>query len=629
MVPRLAAIFGPLQGTSLQLSEPEVSIGRDPLNTVCISDLLLSRRHCVLRMDGSKFTISDLDSLNGIFVNKKRVSKCILEHGDRIQVGESLFVFFEQDHEEKLSQAEVTKSILFAQSTSRLRIEDADYLKLKPVETRILPAERIAQDLNSLLRISNKINSIQDIGILQRKLLELILEIFPGERAALLLRTEDSKEFSTSIALDRKSKNSVQVSDSLIQQVLQERSAILCNGVTSDESSINNQNSASASIHSLLCVPIVLSEKVLGVLYVDTRDPGVWFEEAQLQLLAGAAGIAAVAIKNAMNLEELKQANSWLKSETVYHMVGESPCMQKIYQLIAKIAPSDSTVLICGETGTGKELAARAIHLNSPRADKPFIAVNCAALTETLLESELFGHEKGSFTGAVSQKKGKLELAEGGTLFLDEISEFAPTLQAKLLRVLQEREFERVGATRSIKLNIRLLAATNKNLQDRVKAGDFRQDLFFRLNVISIEMPPLRERREDIPLLASYFVSKYNKKLRRPFAEISPQVLDYLIRYDWPGNIRELENTIERAMVLRCSDTILLEDLPETLFEIECPQNISIGSFNERIKETKKQLIKDAIEQTNGDHHEAAKLLGLHPNSLYKLIRNLKLKEDL
>jgi transcriptional regulator with GAF, ATPase, and Fis domain len=628
MVPILAAIFGPLQGSSLPLSEPELSIGRDPLNTVCISDLLLSRRHCVFKKDGNKFTISDLDSLNGIFVNKKRVTKCILEHGDRIQLGESVFVFFEQDNEEGISQTEVGKSVYFAQSTSRLRIEDADYLKLKPVETRILPAERIAHDLSSLLKMSNILNSIQDIAILQRKLLELLLDILPGERAAILLRTEDSNEFK-STAIDKKSDDRVQLSDSIVQEVIQQRTAILCNGVTPNQSSIGNQNSASANIGSLLCAPLVVSEETMGVLYMDTFDLSVQFEEAQLQLLAGAAGIAAVAIKNAMNVEELKQANSWLKSETVYHMVGDSPCIQKIYQLIAKIAPTDSTVLICGETGTGKELAARAIHLNSARADKPFIAVNCAALTETLLESELFGHEKGSFTGAVAQKKGKLELAEGGTLFLDEISEFAPTLQAKLLRVLQEREFERVGATRSIKLNIRLLAATNKNLQERVKAGDFRQDLYFRLNVISIEMPPLRERREDIPLLASYFVSKYNKKLRRPFAEISPQVLDYLIRYDWPGNIRELENTIERAMVLRCSDTILLEDLPETLFEIECPQNISIGSFNERIKETKKQLIKDAIEQTNGDHHEAAKLLGLHPNSLYKLIRNLKLKEDL
>ena len=303
--------------------------------------------------------------------------------------------------------------------------------------------------------------------------------------------------------------------------------------------------------------------------------------------------------------------------------------MKKINQVIAKIAQTDSTVLIYGETGTGKELAARAIHLNSARADKPFLAVNCAALTESLLESELFGHEKGAFTGAIAQKKGKFELAEGGTLFLDEVSEFAPSLQAKLLRVLQELEFERVGGTRTIKLNVRLLAATNKNLQESVKAGDFRQDLYFRLNVISLDMPALRQRRDDIPLLATYFVSKYSRKLRRPLTEISPDALQYLIRYDWPGNIRELENTIERAMVLGCSQTILLEDLPDTLLEIEGPPNISIGAFNERIKVTKKQLIENALEQVHGNHHEAAKLLGLHPNSLYKLIRNLKLKKDL
>ena len=286
----------------------------------------------------------------------------------------------------------------------------------------------------------------------------------------------------------------------------------------------------------------------------------------------------------------------------------------------------DSRVLICGETGTGKELAARAIHLNSPRADRPFVAINCAALTDTLLESELFGHEKGAFTGAVAQKKGKMEMAEGGTLFLDEISEFAPSLQAKLLRVLQEREFERVGGTLLIKLNIRLIAATNKNLEESVKTGNFRQDLYFRLNVVSIRMPPLRERREDIPLLASYFASKYGKTLRRSFTEISPEALQYLIQYDWPGNVRELENTIERAMVLGSSEKILPEDLPDPLLEMERPPDIPIAKYYERIKETKKQLIQGALEQSGGDHHEAAKVLGIHPNSLHRLIRNLKLK---
>jgi two-component system, NtrC family, response regulator HydG len=350
------------------------------------------------------------------------------------------------------------------------------------------------------------------------------------------------------------------------------------------------------------------------------------FDEGHLQLLTGIAGIAAVSFKNAGVINKLKDENRRLQVQIEHNMVGESPSMQKIYQLIAKSAPTDSTVLICGETGTGKELAARAIHQNSPRSQKPFIAINCAALTETLLESEMFGHEKGAFTGAIAQKKGKMELAEGGTLFLDEISEFSFPLQAKLLRVLQEREFERVGGMRPIKINFRLIAATNKNLEELMKAGQFRQDLYFRLNVILIEMPPLRNRRTDIPLLASYFATKYSKKLRRPFTEISKEALQYLIEYDWPGNVREMENTIERAMVLGCSDRILPEDLPDPLPELECSSGKPLIFFHERLKQTKKQLVEEAFRQARGNHDEAAKLLGMHPKSLYRLMRNLKFK---
>src|SRR5262249_22297046 len=231
-------------------------------------------------------------------------------------------------------------------------------------------------------------------------------------------------------------------------------------------------------------------------------------------------------------------------------MVGASAGMREVYKFIAKAAPTNSTVLIRGESGTGKELAARAIHLNSPRAKHPFVAINCAALTETLLESELFGHEKGAFTGAVTTKKGKIELAQNGSVFLDEIGEMALPLQAKLLRVLQQHEFERVGGTRTIKADIRLIAATNRNLEQAIKDGDFREDLYYRLNVIRLNMPPLRERREDITPLAIYFAEKYSRQCNRPIKGISPQAQACLFNYDWPGNVREFENAIERAIVL-------------------------------------------------------------------------------
>jgi Nif-specific regulatory protein len=299
--------------------------------------------------------------------------------------------------------------------------------------------------------------------------------------------------------------------------------------------------------------------------------------------------------------------------------------------MIARLAPTDSTVLIRGESGTGKELAARALHRNSARAGRAFVALNCAAITETLLESELFGHERGAFTGALAQKKGKLEVADGGTLFLDEVGELAPTLQAKLLRVLQEREFERVGGTRTLKVDVRIIAATNKDLQQAISTGAFRPDLFYRLNVVSFEMPSLRERREDISVLAAHFVRKYAQKFKRRVSGLSPEATECLRAYDWPGNVRELENAIEHAVVLGSTDTILPEDLPDSVLDAAppTPAGRTVAPYHEAIKQAKRQLIVRAFEQAAGSYTEAARLLGVHPNYLHRLIRNLDLKPDL
>jgi transcriptional regulator with GAF, ATPase, and Fis domain len=307
-----------------------------------------------------------------------------------------------------------------------------------------------------------------------------------------------------------------------------------------------------------------------------------------------------------------------------HDMVGESAPMRAVYERIRKVAPSDCTVLVMGETGTGKELAARAIHQNSARARCPFVAVNCAALTEPLLESELFGHEKGAFTGAVSLKKGRLEIADGGTVFLDEIGELAPALQAKLLRALQFHEFERVGGTRTIKVNVRVVAATNQNLEANVASGRFRQDLWYRLNVITITMPPLRERRADVPLLAAHFAAKYSKG--RP-VELSREALDALRAYQWPGNVRELENAIERALVLGSSGRIVADDLPEGIVDASpALPGGSVAAFHQSVLETKRRLILGAIDRAGGNYTAAARLLGINPTYLHRLLRNLQLK---
>ncbi len=312
------------------------------------------------------------------------------------------------------------------------------------------------------------------------------------------------------------------------------------------------------------------------------------------------------------------------ESDAADGIVGSSAAIREVLELVQRVGPTTSTVLIHGETGTGKELVARAIHRHSSRAAQPFVAINCAAITESLLESELFGHTKGAFTGATAQKKGKIESAEGGTLFLDEISELAPGMQAKLLRVLQEREIEPVGGTHSIKVDVRILAATNRDLEDEVRAGRFREDLYFRLNVLSIATPPLRERREDLPVLAKSFVLKVSKKYNVAPKALSAQVQALLMVYDWPGNVRELENAMERAVVLGRADEILPEDLPRCIAEPRAPA--SETKYHGAIQHSKRQLIVRALGQANGHYVEAARILGLHPNSLLRLIRNLGLK---
>jgi transcriptional regulator with PAS, ATPase and Fis domain len=311
-----------------------------------------------------------------------------------------------------------------------------------------------------------------------------------------------------------------------------------------------------------------------------------------------------------------------------HSMVGSSCKIREVLALVGRVAPTASTVLIQGETGTGKELVARAIHENSPRATRPFVAINCAALTESLLESEMFGHEKGAFTGAIAQKKGKIEIAAEGTLFLDEISELSAGMQAKLLRVLQEREIEPVGSTRSIKVDVRIIAATNCNLGYAMQAGRFREDLFFRLNVVTIRTPPLRQRSEDVPALATSFVAKISAKYRVPQKTLSAEALSLLMAYEWPGNVRELENAMEYAVVLAAGAEIMPEDLPRSLLETSKPAAHCETNYAGAVKENKKQLVVRALEQAKGRYVEAAQILGLHPNSLLRLIRKLGLKSS-
>ena len=613
--PRLVAVDGQWKGTLFPLDEPEVQFGRDSSNQILVTDPSVSRAHCVMEATPAGYRLKDLESRNGTFVNGIPIHTHELQNGDRVEIGRSAFIYLTQDEDAATGETPSSRISLVTRMVVPVHAGAENH-----------PTALAGNDLQVLMRVSTAVNSMKALysakeavarETLERHILELIFESVPAQRGAIVLRSE-SADFPHQIWGWSRTQGRVllPVDPQIIHQVVTEGVAILSNNVDDPE------------IRCVVAVPLSVTGRVLGMIYLDSTVPDARFDEERLQFLTLLSEIAAVAVDNARYVELLLGENRRLREEiSVQHsMVGESPAMQRIYQFISRVSKSESSVLITGESGTGKELVARAIHENSQRSNQPFVAINCAALTETLLESEFFGHEKGAFTGAIVQKKGKLEIAEGGTVFLDEIGEMAPGLQAKLLRVLQEHAFERVGGTRSIPTNIRVIAATNRNLPEAIKTGHFRLDLFYRLNVVSVEMPTLRDRKQDIPLLTQYFLSRVSKNLKRASMTISQPAMAYLVQYDWPGNIRELENAIERAVVLGSSDTVLPEDLPAAILEIEPPSGLAAGKFQSAVQDTKKQSILNAIEQSNGNITAAARLLDVHPNYLHRLIRNMNLR---
>ncbi len=460
MTAKLVVLAGPRCGETFVVDGPTTTVGRDAGSHLNIPDHLMSRRHCALELSNGCFTLRDLGSSNGTYVNSIPVRERVLAHGDRVRAGDTVLLFLQQPEPDREAAG---------------------------IENR---EAAVVDDLTQLIRGGD------------------------GERAPRLPDAQGA----------------------------------------------------------------IVAEVLAGRVTLQAHD-----------------------------------------------MVGDSAPMRAVYERIRKVAPSDATVLICGETGTGKELAARAIHQNSPRARRPFVPVNCAVLTEPLLESELFGHERGAFTGAIASKKGKFEVADGGTIFLDEIGELAPALQAKFLRVLQQHEFERVGGTRPMKTDVRVIAATNQDLQAAVAAGRFRQDLWYRLDVVSVTMPPLRARRADITLLAEYFAAKYARG--RP-VHLSHEALEALRVYDWPGNVRELENAIEHAVVLGGADRIVADDLPEAVLGSSAPvADATVPAYHRAVVDTKRRLILDAIERSGGNYTAAARLLGINPTYLHRLVKNLQLRD--
>lgn len=617
----LVAISGPLKGSQVPLAGGAFVVGRSAECNLSIEDKALSRRHFeIVLLDDGQLTVEDLGSHNSTYLNGEPLPPaprplCL---GDEVKAGKSVFV---------VSRAgEEGDSVRPEGNTAELRLEDSSYWA---TNSSLASNERSTRDLKALVRLGAMIHSFvkgeHSREALASRLLELLFETFPADQGAILVYGHGVDRQPSSVTL--RPENWSGYSRSMVKTVLTQR----C-GVRVGPASVTD-SLALDSVTSAIAAPILARGEVVAVIYLSAADLVRFLDEQHLELLVATAGLAGIAWENVQYLEWLESERERLSGELGLKddMIGSSAPLVELKRMVSKAAAFSSTVLVTGESGTGKELLARAIHRNSPRAAHPFVAINCAALTETLLESELFGYEKGAFTGANSQKKGKLEVAEGGSVFLDEIGELALSMQAKLLRVLQEREFERVGGTQPIRLDIRLIAATNRDLEQEVKAGRFRQDLYYRLNVVVLKTPPLRERPEDILPLAEHFTRKFAAICGRKIVGIAPAARAYLQKHSWPGNVRELENAIERAVVLGSEEMILPEDLPEHLRETGAtrPQEAGAALYDEAVEQAKRQVVLRAFDQAQYDHEAAAKLLGLHPNYLHRLIRGLDLRAAL
>jgi two-component system, NtrC family, response regulator HydG len=576
----LIIVNGPLAGTRYPLDDVEILIGRAPNSDVVLSEPDVAWRHCHIRQQGNRFSIADLRSSAGTYVNGMRSAERWLEDRDQIGVG---------------------KTILMFRSTDAIAEEPG----VAAAETK--PLLLTACSLLFLFRaLAASIGEAQS-ELLQSQILRLVSDLIPAEEAVLLLASSCPRL--------------VERYDERAMQYKSDFHAALCR--VCQEGAFEDPESR------MVGVPLYLAGILAGALIVTIHDREIKNLANHLETLTAVASLASIGFEANHEIETLKVKNALLQEQisTNTGIVGNSPVIRRLLQLIERVAPRDTTVLITGESGTGKELIARALHEKSARSERPFVAVNCAALTETLFESELFGHEKGAFTGAISLKRGRFELAQGGTIFLDEVGELAPSLQAKLLRVLEQREFERVGGGQAHPLDIRIIAATNRDLSEDVRDGRFRKDLYHRLHVVTLESPPLRDRKEDVPLLARYFLQRSCERCKRQVRGFSPEAEAMLIEYGWPGNVRELENAIERAVVLGVAEWVLPEDLPENLLEA-APRDAG-AKYHHSVGEAKREAIIDAYLQGNGDYKQAARVLGLHPNYLLRLVRNLGLRDEI
>ena len=605
---QLVATNGPLAGTALTLADG-----------VTIADACGpttgGRPCCRFAAASSGFVLHVVQRETLVFVNGLAVTTRVLEPHDELRVGDSLFIA--RDDQLVHSPSLATCPVKLQRSGAARRILALAFDDVL-LDNKQLTTSREARDLSTLLRVDAALSAVHGLARIDVAVAAFVLDVVPAERVLLTGDDRNPAAVSSGWSSQQSVATPLHVDPSLLEAAINERVAVAANLDTGQ----------------VIVAPMMIFDRVTGCIWAETSRTDQ-MDAGHVRLLLVVAALTAAMREQARETARLQRTNEALQAEInlEHNMVGRSKPMRLLFERVARVARTEATVLIRGESGTGKELVARAVHRNSARANRPFVAVDCAAITETLLESEFFGHEKGAFTGAVALKKGKLELSDGGTLFLDEIGELPLALQAKLLRAIQEREFVRLGGTRAVRADFRLVAATNRDLESAAKAGSFRQDLFYRLNVVTLALPALRDRKADIPLLATYFVRKHAVRCRRPIVRLAPETLERLDNHDWPGNVRELENVIEQALALGVSDEIAVDDLPlsvgqrlSSVLEPQPARHPASLDYHLNVQQKKRDLIVRALEEAGHSYTAAARLLNIHPNYLHRLVRNLDLK---
>lgn len=638
------------------IPEQITTIGRAPTNKIVIPDDICSRNHCEVFVSSGQWILRDLDSRNGTLLCGRPVTEDEpLDDGNEIQIGE-FFLIFSHDEtgaigDETQLRLEVGTDTYCASQTSDSASEPEILLRRgvtayhSATESELDDASQRNKGLARLFRLALDMGATTEEPQLSDLVLDALFESVRVDIGAILLLPHKAGQPDPSgtlrVAAYRSSSNESyeQVSTAVSRLVLQSREGILARDIKDDNRLTDRASLNKMQARSVICVPIRTPDSIHGLIHLYTTHGGRRLGVEALEYSLAVADQYAIALENltqrarlqdglAKAQDEAETLRSQLDIET--DIVGDSAAIRDLKSQIARAAPTDATVLIRGESGVGKELVARSIHFNSERRRGPFVCLNCAALSETLLESELFGHEKGSFTGATGRKLGKFEQANGGTLFLDEIGEMSPTIQAKFLRVLEGHPFERVGGGTEIRVDVRVVAATNRDLEKAIEENRFRKDLFFRLFVVDIAVPPLRAHASDIPVLASHFLKKFAVRSSNQVDGLSKAALDRLCCYDWPGNVRELQNTIERAVILSRGPMVDADDIQlsslasqvyttETTAEAEATEEAEVREIS--LIDLEKEHILSMLDRTNWNKSLTSQILGIERSTLDRKLK--------